>query len=409
MSSRSSLVKMGVAGAVLPLLLAGCGGSSKDSGAAGGGDIVLGSSLSMTGPLGQFGGDLKAGYQQKVDEINQAGGLSIAGSKHHVKLVILDNRSDPNTATQQIRELTLKDKATALLGACTPPIILPEAQAAERQKVPFVASCNPVHAFQGGNPSGWHYAWDLFFDEEDQATIVAKGLAMSPASKKVAIFTDTEPDGVAERPLYKKAMAQAGLDVVGDYTFPVGTSDFSSFISDAKKKGVQLVAGQMVPPDGIALWKQMSSLGFKPALAFVAKAAASKAWDAALGPVAEGSLSDEFWSPTIGKANSQQLNTTLGAKFPDNLPDLNIAVLGYTVAAVVSDGIQKAASTDATKINTAIGQTDADYPLGHIKFGADTHTCATPYLLTQWQAGNTVQIVPAVAGVKLQLPGKGLQ
>lgn len=407
---RSTVVKAGIAGALLPLVLTACGGSTAGSGGgSGGGDIVLGSSLSLTGALGQFGVDLKAGYQQKVDEINKAGGLDVGGSKRHVKLTVLDNRSDPNTATQQVRELTLKDGATALLGACTPPIVLPESQAAERQKVPMVSSCNPVKAFQGGNPSGWHYAWDLFFDEQDQATTVAKGLAMASTNKKVVLFADTEPDGVAERPLYKQAMAAAGLDVVGDYSFPVGTTDFSTFINDAKSKGAQLVAGQMIPPDGIALWKQMSSLGFKAAQAFVAKAAASKSWPQALGPVAEGSLSDEFWSPTTGKANSQELVGTLGKQFPDNMPDLNIAVLGYTVAGVVTDGIHSAKSTDAAKVNAAIGHTDADYPLGHISFSGDSHTSVTPYLLTQWQKNNTVQILPADSSVTLQDPAKGLQ
>lgn len=76
---------------------------------------------------------------------------------------------------------------------------------------------------------------------------------MATSNKKVALFTDTEPDGVVERGLYKEAFAAAGLEIVGDYTFPVGTSDFSSFISDAKSKDADLVAGRMIPPDGIAL------------------------------------------------------------------------------------------------------------------------------------------------------------
>jgi len=407
--SRSTLYKVVVVGALAPLALtAACGGTTKAASSSSANAIVLGTSLSLTGPLGQFGVDLQDGYKQQISEVNAAGGLDIGGAKRQVTLTVLDNRSDPNTATQQIRELVLKDSAVALLGACTPPIVVPEALAAEQQKVPYVSSCNPVHAFQAGNIAGWKYAWDLFFDEQDQATAVAKGLAMATSNKKVALFTDTEPDGVAERPLYKEAAAAAGLQVVGNYTFPVGTTDFSSFINDAKSKGAQLVAGQMVPPDGIALWKQMKALSFQPTLAFVAKASAGKSWPQALGPIAEGTLSDDFWSPTTGKANSQQLTQTLGKQFPNNLPDLNIAVLGYTVAAIVTDGIKAAASTDPSKLNTTIGKTNTDYALGHIAFG-DKHTAVTPYLLTQWQNGNTVLILPRAPGVTLQAPARGLR
>lgn len=426
--SRSTPEKVLAVGVLLSLALsAACGGTTKDAGSsssaagssggrgsssaaggASGADIVLGSSLSMTGPLGQFGDALQAGYNQQISEVNARGGLDVGGAKHKLTLKVLDNRSDPNTATQQIRELVLKDSAVALLGACTPPIVIPEALAAEQRKVPIVSSCNPVRAFRAGNTAGWKYAWDLFFDEGDQATAVMKALQLSGGNKKVAIFTDTEPDGVAERGLYKAAAKAAGLDVVGDYSFPVGTTDYSSFINDAKGKSAQLIAGQMIPPDGIALWKQMKSLNFKPALAFVAKASSGQSWTKALGPIAEGTLSDAFWTPGTGKANSAAINTLLGKQFPNNLGDLNIAVLGYTVAAIVTDGIKTAGSTDPAKINDAVGKTNADYPLGKIAFGA-AHTATTPYLVTQWQNGNTVQILPADPAVKAQIPAEGLQ
>lgn len=419
--SRSTLYRVAVVATVLPLALTtACGGKTKDSSSgskstsAGGGSsssqpIVLGTSLSMTGSLGQFGIDLAAGYKLQIADINAAGGLDVGGTKRKVTLTSLDNRSDPNIATQQIRELVLKDKAVALLGACTPPINIPEALAAEQQKVPYVSSCNPVHAFQAGNKTGWKYAWGLFFDEVTQANTVAKGLVPVKSNKKVAVFTDTEPDGVAERPLFKKALTAAGFTIAGDYSFPVGTTDFSSFINDAKSKGAQLVVAQMIPPDGIAMWKQMKALNFKPKAAFVAKASANQGWPKALGAVAEGTISDAFWSPGTSAANSAHLADALSKQFPNNLPDQNIAALAYTVSAIVTDGIKSAGSTDPVKLNDAIGKTDADYPLGHIAFGASTHTAATPYLLTQWQKGNTVVLVPKTPGVTLQDPGKGLQ
>jgi len=405
--NRIALSRVVALAALAPLALtAACGGVKADS-SSDTGPITVGTSLSMTGPLGQFGVDLKAGYQQQVDEVNKAGGLDIGGKKRKVELKVLDNRSDPNTATQQVRELVLKDSATAILGGCTPPIVVPAALAAEKQKVPFVSSCNPVLAFAAGNKSP-KYAWDLFFNEKDQATTAAKGLALASGPKKVAIFTDTEPDGVAERGVYKAAFKAEGIEVVGDYSFPVGTSDFSSFINDAKTKGATLVAGQMIPPDGIALWKQMKSLSFTPTLAFVAKASDAANWPQALGPVAEGTLSEGFWSPTNGSAGSADLQKTLGKKYADSFADLNIAVLGYTVSKVVTDAIAAADSTEPAKVNDAIAKTDADYPLGKIAFDATTHTATTPYLLLQWQGGKLAQILPSTSGVTLQSPGKGL-
>lgn len=130
-----------VTGTVTLLVLAGCGGSGSSDGSAS--PIVLGTSLSMTGPLGAIGIDLKDGYQQLIDDVNAKGGIEVEGTKRQVTMKVLDNRSDPNTATQQIRELVLKDEVDALPGGCTPPIVIPEALAAEQLRVPFVTSCNP--------------------------------------------------------------------------------------------------------------------------------------------------------------------------------------------------------------------------------------------------------------------------
>lgn len=384
--------------------LAACsGGSSGD----GDGALVLGASLSLTGPLGGIGVPQKVGYQQAEKDINAAGGLAVGSVKRKIKIVFKDNRSDPATASQQARDLVLKDDSVALLGACTPTIVVPVGLVAETLKVPYVSTCNPVGAFRAGSKTGWKYSFDFFFDEQDQAKQVFAGAAKSGSNQKVALFTDTEPDGVAERPLYKKAAEAAGFTVVGDYTFPVGTTDFSSFIQDAKGKGAQVVVAQMVPPDGIALWKQFKSLDFAPRFALASKAVNQVGWVPALGDVGDGALSEEFWDQGAGLPDTAELKASLGAKL-DNVPALNFGVMSYTVVKVLAAAVEKAGTTDAGKVVAALEKTDADFPLAHIAFGAD-HTAATPYLLYQWQGGTFVQVLPEVGGSALVAPTAGLQ
>ena len=202
--------------------------------------------------------------QQEIADVNAAGGIAVGGTREKLKLVVLDNGSDPGTASAQARELVRQDHAVALLGSATPQIVTPTALVAEQLRVPFLTSLMPVEAFASGDKDGWKYSWDFFYDEQQQAADAAKALASVPSNKKVVLFTDNEPDGVVERPLYEAAFKADGLDVVGDYTFPVGTTDFSSFIADAKANGAQLLAGQMAPADGVALWKQLKSSGFHP-------------------------------------------------------------------------------------------------------------------------------------------------
>jgi branched-chain amino acid transport system substrate-binding protein len=404
----------------LALAVAACGGASGavPSAASGkiasgkiasaDGKIVIGATLSLTGSLDTLGPPIEAGYEQEIADVNAAGGIALGGRKEKLTLVVLDNRSDPATASSQARELVLQDHAVALLGFATPQIVTPTAVAAEQLRVPFLTSLMPVEAFASGDKTGWNYSWDLCYDEQQQAAAAAKALASVRSDKKVVLFTDSEPDSVVERPLYEAAFKADGLDVVGDYTFPVGTTDFSSFIAAAKATGAQLLAGQLAPAGGVALWKQLTSSGFRPKAAFLAKAADADSWWQSLGRLAQDTLSEGYWSP--GQASPGQLaaiSATLGQKFAGS-PDYAAAAVAYAVAQVLTDALARAGSTDPGRLNSAISQTHAPTTAGLITFNQSTHTATTPASIIQWQSGKLVQVQPLAAGAPFDVPTAGL-
>jgi branched-chain amino acid transport system substrate-binding protein len=341
--------------------------------------IVIGTTLSLTGTLGTLGGALEAGYALQIADVNAAGGVAIGGAREKLKLVVLDNGGDPSRAAAQANELVQRDHAVALLGSATPLIVAPVALTAEQLHVPFVTSMMPAEAFANGDKTGWTYSWDLFYDEQQQAAAAAKALAKAPGDKKVALFTDNEPDSVVERPLYEAAFKAAGLDVVGDYTFPVGTTDFSPFIAAATANGAELVAGQLAPADGAALAKKLASSGFHPKASFLAGTADAGYQSPALGPLARDALSAGYWSP--GQASPGQLaliGPTLGKKYSASA-GYAPAALGYAVAEVLTDALTAAGSVDPATLNAAIAHTDAPTTAGQVTFSQVTHTAITAY------------------------------
>jgi branched-chain amino acid transport system substrate-binding protein len=390
---------------------AGCGGSSSDSSdsgssssGGGGGDITIGTSVPMTGPLGGIGQLVRQGYDEAIAEANAAGGVQVGDAKRKVKLVVLDNKSDPNVATQQARTLVNKNGAVALLGASTPPLNVPLSATAETLKIPIVSTTTPIRAWLAGSKTGWNYAWDLFFDEE-QATKLAYATAdQTDTNKKVALFTDNEADGVVMGGLWVKNAPAMGYEIVSHAKFPVGTTSYSSFINKAKSAGAEIVIAQMIPPDGIALWKQMKSLGYSPKLAFCEKCGASGGWPKALGPLADGT--GVFANFTPNGPEAAKAKETLGQKITNNA-DLGLAVDGMTAAQVLLDGISAAGSTDAAKVNEAIGKTDKTYAAGPVKFTDNAAALETNML--QWQGDNAVQVEPKTGDAELQVPVAGLK
>jgi branched-chain amino acid transport system substrate-binding protein len=114
------------AGLALATALSACG-SGGGSATASSGPIVIGASIPLTGPLAGFGYFEKWGYQHAVNQVNAAGGIKIDGTKRKVKLILLDDQTNPNTSVNNIQQLITQDHVNALLGSCTDSLVEPDA------------------------------------------------------------------------------------------------------------------------------------------------------------------------------------------------------------------------------------------------------------------------------------------
>jgi branched-chain amino acid transport system substrate-binding protein len=371
--------------------------------------IVVGTSLPMTGPLGVFGPLVKLGYQQAVDDVNGEGGLNIGGSTRMVALHLLDDQSNPNTASAQARTLILRDNAIALLGSVTPPLNVPLSVVADQLKRPLVTSFVPVHAWLGGRPAGWHYAWDMFTDEVQQCDSHFQAANLVKTNRRVALFTDTEQDGIAMGGLCAQRAPAFGYKIVYHASFAVGTTDFSSQIAAAQAANAQVLIANPIPPDAITLWKQMKALGYRPSIAICEKGGDSAGFRQALGKLAEGTMAGNWWSASLGYPQTQRFVARYAKQLGGITPDLSIIVAAYSVARVLFDAMVAAQSTDPAAINAALARTHKTYPLGPIAFGPN-HADPVLQVMDQWQGANTVQVWPTGKGAaRIAAPPPGLE
>ena len=356
-------------------------------------DIVLGASLPLSGPLAGFGSFQQWGYKRAVEEANKAGGIVVGGKALPVRLVLRDDKTDPNASASNVETLISRDKAAALLGSCTTPLVIAGALVAERHKVPMVTACQPLETFRAVRR--WTYVWDLFFDEPDLAHApfgVLADLELA-TNKKVAIFHDNGPDGKVVGGETWPAMAkQAGLEVVQVAAFPTDNTQFTSIIAEAKAKNAEIALINVVTPQAIAIRKQMAAAGYTPKFIDIERGAEPAQFAAALGKLADGVLAGGYWDPSFpfpgaaGLAKSFEAET--GQSSSQHIAD------SYAVAVVMLDAIRAAASTSPADINAALAKTDKMTVVGPIRFD-DTHTAKLPMVSMQWQGGKTVVVWPA--------------
>ena len=373
------------------LLLAACQPKTADE-ASGGGDIVIGATLPLSGALQSFGSFQKWGYEHAVAEVNAAGGLTVGGAQRRVRLVIRDDKTDANVAASNIDTLVSADHAVALLGSCTPPLVIAASLAAERNATPIVSGCAPLVSFRGAKQ--WNWAWDLFFNDPDLAAAPFRTLAdlNVVTNKRIAILHDNSADGaVVGGKLWPELAAQHGYQVVANAEFPVDTTDFGASVQQARKSGADIVMVDTVTPQMVSIRKQMAAAGFTPKVLVMEKGAEPAQFAEAVGDLADGVIVGGYWDPSFQYEGA----ATLGADFTSETGrsvSQHIAD-SYTAARVLLDAIAAAGSLDKAKINAAIAATDRTYPVGPVKFG-ENHAAALEIAELQWQGGSPRVVWP---------------
>jgi len=382
---------LGIAASVL--LLAACQPKTANT-SGGGGEIVIGATIPLSGALASFGSFQKWGYEHAVAEVNAAGGISIDGVQRRVRLIIRDDKTDANVASSNVDTLISADHANALLGSCTPPLVIAASLAAERNATPMVSGCAPLVSFRGAKQ--WTWAWDLFFNDPDLAAAPFRTLQdlQVTTNRRIAILHDNSADGaVVGGKLWPELAAQHGYQVVANVEFPVDTTDFGASVQQARTSGADIVLVDTVTPPMVSIRKQMAAAGFTPKVLVMEKGAEPAQFAEAVGTLADGVMVGGYWDPSFEFPGAAELGAAFtnetGRSVSQHIAD------SYTAARVLLDAIAAAGSLDRQKINGAIAATNRVYPVGPVKFG-DNHAAPLDIAELQWRDG-TPRVVWPVA------------
>ena len=121
--------------AMLPFGLTSANGASAPEA------IKIGGALPLTGKFAAGGKELKEGYQMAVADINASGGVYVKAfdKKIPIKLILLDDESDPTKTVSRLEKLNSVDKVITYVGGYGSGLNAAAAPVAEKNKVPIVA------------------------------------------------------------------------------------------------------------------------------------------------------------------------------------------------------------------------------------------------------------------------------
>ncbi len=126
--------KWAVAAATIPYFFSALNAYAAESGVTSG-EIRVGTSVALTGPLKNVGESMRDGMKLFIDNLNRDGGIN--GRK--VNLIVLDDNYDVEKAKANVKKLIEEEQVFSLLGNMGTPTVLATLPIADAARVPFFA------------------------------------------------------------------------------------------------------------------------------------------------------------------------------------------------------------------------------------------------------------------------------
>lgn len=249
--SARSLVYLLLLAALLAALLGGC--STEKT-------VKLGFVAQMTGPDAYIGQAAKVALDERVKEINDAGGIN--GLK--VQLITYDSRSEVPDAVAAAKRLIEQDKVVGVIGPEWSGAAIPIAAIADNAKVPFIATtASNVKVTVDDNGAVHPYMFRACFIDPYQGYALADFAYRELGKRKAAFITDvTAAYSVGIQNYFEEHFTELGGQVVAKEGYQANDQEFRAQISKVADSGADLL---VIPTatyrDAALISKQAAALG----------------------------------------------------------------------------------------------------------------------------------------------------
>ncbi len=363
---------------------------------AAGRPIKIGHVSPRTGPLAGFAEAdefVLAGIQEAV-----GAGIDRNGETIEIEIISKDSQSNPNRAAEVAADLILGDEVDLIVAASTPDTTNPVADQAEINETPCVTTDCPWQPYffgRSGDPErGFDWTYHFFWGLEDVIASFLDLWQASGAAKNVGGLFPNDADGNAwGDPVvgFPPALEAGGFSLTDPGRYQPLSDDFTAQISAFKDAGVEIVTGNMIPPDFATFWSQAAQQGFQPKVVTVGKALLFPSVIESLGDRGDGLTTEIWWTP------SHPFSSSLTGASAGEVTDAYSAATGrpwtqpigfkHALFEVALDVLGRAEDIEPDAILDAIVATDIQTIVGPVSWGAGPvkNVTKTPLVAGQWQ------------------------
>ncbi|RLC93427.1 MAG: hypothetical protein DRI39_05720 [Chloroflexi bacterium] len=265
-----------------------CGDSEPEEG----GTIKIGALLSLTGPASYWGLGWKYGIEMAIEELNEAGGIEVAGKTYTLEVVYYDDKYSATDAVTGINKLISVDNVKFVIGPLGSPAMIAIAPITEEAGVLVLGA--------GSDPDRLGPDKPLMF------SINMTGKEMQPAVHQYirdnypeldtwyGIVPDSEV-GHSDHDIIDPRIRDAGWEVLGWEYFDPQATEFYPLLTGMIAENPDMIDTVTSSPGSVALiWKQLHELGYEGLKVSCAPVAPAQLMEVAGAEACEGGITATF-------------------------------------------------------------------------------------------------------------------
>jgi len=310
-------------------------------------DVVkIGQIAELTGVYVDISQPEVYGAQLALEHWNNKGG--VLGRK--VEIVLEDDQNDPGIAVQKVRKLVNQDHVSAVIGTVNSAIALSASGAANSLGTLYIVTgghTDPVTETQ----CHWnvfrtcHTAW-----QETQASGYS---IFNKFGKRWYLVTPDYAFGHSLAAGYQAVLRKLGGQVVANDLTPLGTNDFSAYITKIEPAKPDVIIVLLAGADFVNFLKQASAYGLIKKFPIAGPQAELEPFLALPPESRVGYWGIEWYYNSdlvFSKKNTQAVNFVKEYRAKHGLPPSARSVFGYVTLDRLLWAISEAKSTDASKV-----------------------------------------------------------
>jgi branched-chain amino acid transport system substrate-binding protein len=338
--------------------------------------IKIGMPLALTGPSGEIGQQMRHGAEFWAKETNANGGIL----GRQVELHIEDTAGDPAACVRKAQEVVERDGCRLLFGM----VLSSEALAV----VPKLAEWNTIFMSSDngdGRLTGSSFVPNFFranISGPMETRVISLWLRQSKYTKFYALGMDYAW-GHNSIGVFKDEVQKAKKDYVGDVYSPIGTKDFSTYITKIRQSGAEACFLVLQGDDNAAFLSQAHEYRLPDKVQLVTSIVDLNSIHA-VGDAALGLAGSTRYVFSIDNPKNKAFVAAWQKEYNNALPDV-FEGEQYQACQMLQAGIEAAKSIDADKLRPALEAASVDSIKGHVAMRACDHQAV--------QGGYVVKVV----------------